>query len=51
VEQGRRLICSVGVMEVEIVFTGVPVTRLDAGRNFFERLFAAPPMSKWPSTK
>jgi hypothetical protein len=29
-------------MEVEIVFTGVPVTSLDAGRNFFERLFGRP---------
>jgi glyoxylase I family protein len=38
-EPGRRLIGSVGAMEVEIAFTGVPVTSLDSGRDFFERLF------------
>jgi glyoxylase I family protein len=42
VEQGRRLIGSVEAMDVEIVFTGVPVTSLDEGRNFFERLFGRP---------
>jgi glyoxylase I family protein len=42
VEQGRRLIGSVEAMDVEIVFTGVPVTSLDAGRIFFERLFGRP---------
>jgi catechol 2,3-dioxygenase-like lactoylglutathione lyase family enzyme len=42
VEQGRRLIGSVGAMEVEIAFTGVPVTSLDTGRDFFERLFGRP---------
>ena len=29
-------------MDVEVVFTGVPVTNLDAGRSFFERLFGRP---------
>ncbi len=29
-------------MEVNVVFTGVPVRRLDAGRDFFERLFGRP---------
>jgi hypothetical protein len=29
-------------MEVEIAFTGVPVTSLDTGRDFFERLFGRP---------
>jgi catechol 2,3-dioxygenase-like lactoylglutathione lyase family enzyme len=42
VEQGRRLIGSVGAVEVEIAFTGVPVRSLDAGRDFFERLFGRP---------
>jgi catechol 2,3-dioxygenase-like lactoylglutathione lyase family enzyme len=41
-EPGRRLIGSVGVMEVNVVFTGVPVTSLDVGRDFFERLFGRP---------
>jgi catechol 2,3-dioxygenase-like lactoylglutathione lyase family enzyme len=31
------------VMDVEIAFTGVPVTSLEAGRDFFERLFGRPP--------
>jgi hypothetical protein len=30
-------------MDVEIAFTGVPVTDLSAGRGFFERLFGRPP--------
>src|SRR5271165_2934030 len=29
-------------MDVEIAFTGVPVTELEAGRGFFERLFGRP---------
>jgi predicted enzyme related to lactoylglutathione lyase len=29
-------------MEVQIAFTGVPVTSLAAGRDFFERLFGRP---------
>ena len=29
-------------MEVDLVFTGVPVRSLDAGRDFFERLFGRP---------
>ena len=33
VEQSRRLIGSVVTMEVEVAFTGVPVTSLGAGRN------------------
>ena len=41
-EPDRRLIGSVGVMEVNVVFTGVPVKNLDAGRDFFERLFGRP---------
>jgi glyoxylase I family protein len=41
-EPGRRLIGSVGTVEVEIAFTGVPVTTLAAGRDFFERLFGRP---------
>jgi catechol 2,3-dioxygenase-like lactoylglutathione lyase family enzyme len=47
VEQGRRLIGSVRIgsvwaVEVKTAFTGVPVTSLDAGRDFFERLFGRP---------
>jgi catechol 2,3-dioxygenase-like lactoylglutathione lyase family enzyme len=42
VEPGRRLIGSVPVMDVEIAFTGVPVTSLATGRDFFERLFGRP---------
>ena len=33
VEQSRRLIGSVGTMEVQIALTGVPVTSLEAGRK------------------
>jgi predicted enzyme related to lactoylglutathione lyase len=29
-------------MDVEVVFTGVPVTSLATGRDFFERLFGRP---------
>jgi predicted enzyme related to lactoylglutathione lyase len=29
-------------MDVEVAFTGVPVTSLAAGRDFFERLFGRP---------
>ncbi len=29
-------------MDVDIAFTGVPVSELDAGRGFFERLFGRP---------
>ena len=29
-------------MDVEIAFTGVPVSNLDSGRDFFERLFGRP---------
>jgi predicted enzyme related to lactoylglutathione lyase len=36
------VIDSVGAMEVEIAFTGVPVTSLATGRDFFERLFGRP---------
>jgi catechol 2,3-dioxygenase-like lactoylglutathione lyase family enzyme len=42
VEPGRRLIGSVPGMEVEIAFTGLPVTSLATGRDFFERLFGRP---------
>ena len=41
-EPGRRLIGSVGAMDCNLVFTGVPVKSLDAGRDFFERLFGRP---------
>jgi predicted enzyme related to lactoylglutathione lyase len=30
-------------MKIEVAFTGVPVTELDRGQDFFERLFGAPP--------
>ncbi len=30
------------VMDVEIAFTGVPVSNLASGRDFFERLFGRP---------
>ncbi len=30
-------------MDVEVAFTGVAVSALDAGRNFFERLFGRAP--------
>jgi glyoxylase I family protein len=33
---------NVGTMDVEIAFTGVPVTDLATGRDFFERLFGRP---------
>jgi predicted enzyme related to lactoylglutathione lyase len=36
------VIDSVGAMEAEIAFTGVPVTSLATGRDFFERLFGRP---------
>jgi predicted enzyme related to lactoylglutathione lyase len=42
VEQGRRPIGSVAAMDVEIAFTGLPVTSLATGRDFFERLFGRP---------
>jgi hypothetical protein len=29
-------------METQLVFTGVPVTSLPTGRDFFERLFGRP---------
>jgi catechol 2,3-dioxygenase-like lactoylglutathione lyase family enzyme len=29
-------------MDVEVAFTGVPVSELEAGRGFFERLFGRP---------
>jgi hypothetical protein len=29
-------------MDVEIVFTGVPVTDLASGRDYFERFFGRP---------
>jgi len=29
-------------MDVEVAFTGVPVSNLDSGRDFFERLFGRP---------
>ena len=41
-EQGRRPIGSVAAMDVEIAFTGLPVTSLATGRDFFERLFGRP---------
>ena len=30
-------------MDVEVAFTGVPVSELATGRDFFERLFGRPP--------
>ncbi len=30
-------------MEIEVAFTGVPVTDLATGRDFFERLLGSPP--------
>jgi predicted enzyme related to lactoylglutathione lyase len=33
---------NVPAVDVEIAFTGVPVSALDAGRDFFERLFGRP---------
>ena len=30
-------------MKIEVAFTGVPVSELTRGRDFFERLFGAPP--------
>jgi catechol 2,3-dioxygenase-like lactoylglutathione lyase family enzyme len=30
-------------MKIEVAFTGVPVTDLDRGRDFFERLLGKPP--------
>jgi catechol 2,3-dioxygenase-like lactoylglutathione lyase family enzyme len=30
-------------MDIEVVFSGVPVTELAVARDFFERLFGAPP--------
>jgi hypothetical protein len=41
-EPARRLIGSVTAMEVAIAFTGVPVTSLATGRDFFDCLFGRP---------
>ena len=30
-------------MDIEVAFSGVPVTELAAAQDFFERLFGAPP--------
>lgn len=43
VETATECPTSVGVMKIEVAFTGVPVSDLSRGQDFFERLLGKPP--------